>query len=205
MTEHEWVTSDDPIAMLEALQCHRRDDEEALLRLIQRYLLACCRRIWKLLPMEGSRRGVEVAERYLDGHATKEEFGIAEWNAEGAAFFIDHYENDFSFLKHDLAAREDDLRYAAEVKTRVEQMIREIEAIPVEELQSLVRPVPSDAPLSAFHLLESAAYFVDTAMNYPGIKPREGLLEQAPHFLYAPLLREIIRNPFGPGKPWETS
>src|SRR4051794_35865504 len=94
MTEAEWLASDDPIAMLEALRANGRGDEADLVRLTNRYLLTCCRAIWSLLPMEASRRGVEVSERYLEGRATRHELGIAEYQAEGAAFFLDPFEWD---------------------------------------------------------------------------------------------------------------
>ena len=34
---------------------------------------ACCRRVWDLIPPGPCRRAVEAAERYAEGHATKEE------------------------------------------------------------------------------------------------------------------------------------
>jgi hypothetical protein len=89
MTREEWLGSDDPLAMLNSLHADWQGDEAGLVRLTHRYLLACCRAIWTLLPMEASRKGVEVAERYIEGQATAEEFHLAEWQAEGAAFFLE--------------------------------------------------------------------------------------------------------------------
>ena len=43
MTEEEWLASDDPIAMLEALRDHWQGEEDELVSIIHRYLLACCR------------------------------------------------------------------------------------------------------------------------------------------------------------------
>lgn len=65
MTEKEWHPSDDVPAMLQALSSNWSGAETDLARLTHRYLLACGRSIWWLLPLEASRRGVEVAERFL--------------------------------------------------------------------------------------------------------------------------------------------
>jgi hypothetical protein len=54
MTDAEWLTSDEPIAMTEALQANWRGEGADLVRLIKRCLLSCCRAIWRLLPPEAS-------------------------------------------------------------------------------------------------------------------------------------------------------
>ena len=61
MTEHEWLASVDPSAMLEFL--HGRTSERKL------RLLACasCRLIWPSLIDPRSRAAVEAAEEYADG------------------------------------------------------------------------------------------------------------------------------------------
>jgi len=92
MTEKEWHPSDDVPAMLQALSSNWSGAETDLARLTHRYLLACCRSIWWLLPLEASRRGGEVAERFLDGFATRKELGQASYQAEGAAFYLETFE-----------------------------------------------------------------------------------------------------------------
>jgi hypothetical protein len=71
--------------MLQHLRASWRGERADLDRLLRRYYVACCRRIWKLLPMDESRRCVETVERHLVGDATDEDLRKAEWHAEGAA------------------------------------------------------------------------------------------------------------------------
>jgi hypothetical protein len=46
--------------------------------------------------------------------------------------------------------------------------------------------------------LADAAYFADSAMAYPGIKPRESVIQHHRKFLSAALLREIVGDSFRP-------
>jgi hypothetical protein len=73
--------------------------------------------------------------------------------------------------------------------------VKEVEAIPPEELHRQVRLTGDDAPVSPHGLLVSAAYFAHSAMAYPGLRPKESI-EKYRHFLSAPLLREVVGNPF---------
>ena len=177
MTEEEWLRSDDVVLMLRWFRQEWRGEEADLDRLLHRYCLACCRRIWRLLPQEESRAGIEVAERLVDGLATRDEFARAEWLAEGAAFTIDQDSEHES----------------------IASWCDEVSRIPPEEFDAMIQsPRPGD-DLSPRSLLEHAAYFVDTAMCYPGIGPKESI-ERYRLFLPAPLLREVVGNPFRYGK-----
>ncbi len=196
MTEQEWLTSDDVPAMLEALCTRWRGDQADIVRLTHRYLLACCRAVWRLLPLEASRRGVEVAERYIEGRATREEYGRAEYEAEGAAFFLNPYEH----LPEDdePTARETRLRYYADREARIGPLVKDVETIPPEVLGRMVRPASGDAADSPRQLLADTAYFADSAIAYPGIRPRESVIERHKRFLSAPILREVVGNLFHP-------
>src|SRR4051794_18490005 len=95
MTEAEWLACTDPYSMLEFLGDQAWDRKRRL------FAVACCRRIWHVIPHECARReqspepyyqALEAAERYADGRETKEEVGEHRlsagsfaWNAFGAA------------------------------------------------------------------------------------------------------------------------
>ncbi len=69
MTEHEWLTSTDPAAMLQLLSLSNPAFPALKLisdRKLRLFACACCRQVWHLLDAD-SRRAVEVAERYADG------------------------------------------------------------------------------------------------------------------------------------------
>jgi hypothetical protein len=80
MTEQEWVTSNDPHAMLEFLRT-RLNDRKARL-----FGCGFLRLIWQQLDdKEGSRQAVAVAEEFADGGATRKELRRARKVAEATA------------------------------------------------------------------------------------------------------------------------
>jgi hypothetical protein len=173
MSEKEWLRSDDVALMLRWFRQQWRGEENDLDRLLHRYCLACCRGIWRLLPRGDSRAGVEVAERFLEGLATRDEFDRAEYVAEGAAFMFD-FELD---------------------PESISRWCDEVSQIPPEELAAMIHtPLPGD-DLSPRGLLQHAAYFADIAMCYPTIAPKESI-ERFRLFLPASLLWEVVGNPF---------
>lgn len=179
MTEEEWLRSDDASLMLRWFRQEWSGEEADLDRLLYRYCLACCRRIWRLLPQEESRSGVEVAERFLNGLATRDELRRAEWLAEAAAFTFDQDSDPEAIAR----------------------WCDQVSRIPPEELAAMLSaPRPGDG-LSPRRLLEHAAFFADSAMCYPSIQPKESI-EKYRLLLPTPLLREIVGNPFrsSPGR-----
>src|SRR5262249_31437409 len=87
MTEREGLAGIDPQQMLHFLQ------GKANARKLRLFGVACCRRIWNLLPEPWSRRAVRVAERFADGRADVEQLKeagkkagwAAAWAGQGAA------------------------------------------------------------------------------------------------------------------------
>lgn len=95
MTEQEWLTSEDPQAMLRRLgepgsvsgsdpegRAYRRRITDRKLRL---FACAAARQVWHLLTDRRSRNAVEVAERFADGLATAEDMK----NAHADAYYDD--------------------------------------------------------------------------------------------------------------------
>ena len=78
MDEQQWLSSTDPSPMLSFL----RDSGHLSERKARLFAVACCRRIWHLLPEDGSRRAVAAAELFADGLTGPEELQAA---AEGAS------------------------------------------------------------------------------------------------------------------------
>jgi hypothetical protein len=161
MIEAEWNSCEDAGAMIDYVWRHfggstdysdllSGDDQrgdppnDALVglgRVLHRFYVASCRRIWKLLPHEASRRGVELAERFLAGEVSADEINTYNYHVEGAAFCIDYN-----------TAPEDIQRWVAEVR-----------ALPADELRSMLHLNQGDEDIEPRELLERAAYFVDYA------------------------------------------
>jgi hypothetical protein len=78
VTEAEWRSSTDPVAMLEHVRGRASD------RKLRLFAVACCRRIWHLLSDKRSRKAVVISEQYADGLVTEAELrkaGHAAWQA----------------------------------------------------------------------------------------------------------------------------
>jgi hypothetical protein len=173
MTQTEWLHSADAPAMLQALWEASGGDEATLVPMLHRCFVACCRRIWRLLPQEVSRHGIEVAERYLAGEATREHLKQVRWDVEGAAFNID---------------------YDCE-PTAIEQWVADVKAIPNDELAAMLNSPGVMPDIDARELLKRAAYFVDYATTYPHLTPKRRVPESYVAFLSADLLREQFGSP----------
>jgi hypothetical protein len=78
MSDTEWLASDSPMLMLQALQGRVSE------RKLRLFGVACCRRFWDQMWHERSRRMIELIERFADGRATAEEIERIEQEAEAA-------------------------------------------------------------------------------------------------------------------------
>jgi hypothetical protein len=96
MTENDWLACADPRRLLDYLEVyHKGARTKGGRRKLRLLACACCRRLWHLAEYDKGRRGVEVAERYADGLAGKEELRAARevdepgwdrlWSAAGYA------------------------------------------------------------------------------------------------------------------------
>jgi hypothetical protein len=77
MTEHDWLNSTDPQAMLGFL----RDSSKLSERKARLFACACVRRVWHLLRDHRSQRAVEAAEDHIDGRITAKQLVAARSRA----------------------------------------------------------------------------------------------------------------------------
>jgi hypothetical protein len=84
VTEAEWLSCTDPQKMLEHL------GDRASERKLRLFAVACCRKIWHLLPDQDCRKAVQIAEAFAEGKA-----GISLLRkVKGAGeFYYDHRED----------------------------------------------------------------------------------------------------------------
>ena len=195
MTEAEWLASDDACAMLEflwqqlkaarsgndlcgpnggdALEANAVGVEADSVRALHELYLASCRHIWRLLPQEASRRGIELAEQHLAGVVTAEEVSDYNWHTEAAAFCFEYDSEPESIA-----------RWVAEVR-----------ALPEPELQRMLHPPEIADQIDPRELLARAAYFADYAMIYPSIRPLGPPQRDHCLFLSAEVLRQYVGYP----------
>jgi hypothetical protein len=86
MTEQEWLQAAYPQAMLKFLvgKTKRRKRDKARSRKLRLFAVACCYRVWKWMPDERSRIGIETAEKYADDLVGEDELEIAREGTGGA-------------------------------------------------------------------------------------------------------------------------
>lgn len=174
MTPEEWDRGDDVAAMSRWFVEFGPGEHDERVRLIHRYLLACCRRLWPILPAGGDlRRSVETAERWLDGEATLEEVGEASWSAEAEYIFIVTEPDDPEVA-----------RWARAVARRA-----------AEEIDEVLDPVPPGLVPLPYRRLLSAAYLVHV-VGFPGNESRAWTSGRSRR-LPASLLRAVVGDPFG--------
>ena len=73
MTEEEWQTSRDPVAMLTHLHAAEHTSE----RKLHLFAVVCCRRMEHLFYDPRHMAAVDVLERFADGHTGQDELTAA--------------------------------------------------------------------------------------------------------------------------------
>ena len=143
-------------------------------RALHRYYLASCRAIWDLLPQEASRRGVELAEQFLEGAVSADDVSEYNWHVEGAAFCIDYNVDPEA----------------------IDRWIAEVRGLPESKLRSMLHPTEVAWEIEPRDLLMRAAYFADYAMIYPSLTPKGPPSDTYRPFLSAEMLRKFVGFPF---------
>ena len=71
MTEAEWLACEDPTPMLDFVRDSATD------RRVRLFGVACCRRIWTLMPNRQCKMAVDRAESYSEGQCTRDRLRAA--------------------------------------------------------------------------------------------------------------------------------
>jgi hypothetical protein len=145
MTEAEWLASTDPARMLSAL---RHDTSDRKLRL---FAVACCRRIWHLMPDEASRVAVETGERFADELASRNDLVAAIVGIESQTYREDVPYRAATAAWHSatVIARRDSARFAASHSAEADEAPAELVRAAIADLLRCVfgnpfRPVTLD-------------------------------------------------------------
>jgi hypothetical protein len=85
MTEAEWLAATDPVPMLRFFE---GKGSERQLRL---FAVACCQHVWPLLDHPPCLPAVDVAARYADGEAARDELAAARRTVDEAFSIKDSY------------------------------------------------------------------------------------------------------------------
>jgi hypothetical protein len=92
MNEEQWLNSTDPYALLYWLrQLGQPSDQKASPgkvshRKLRLFKCACCRRVWRLLTEDRSRKGIEAVEAVADGELSAESFEAASQGCRSAYY-----------------------------------------------------------------------------------------------------------------------
>ncbi|HYT88701.1 MAG TPA: hypothetical protein VEL76_08335 [Gemmataceae bacterium] len=95
LTEDRWLHADTLDEAAWMVRCLWRDMKRPSPRKGQLFVCACAREIWYLLTDERSRQGVEVAERYLEGLASRSEVEAVAEAAFEASRAAENYSMHF--------------------------------------------------------------------------------------------------------------
>jgi hypothetical protein len=178
MTESDWITATNPQEMLEFL----RNSGKASERKLRLFAVACCRRIWHLIPVREAKACLDVAERYAEGLAGAGEMGAA--------------------IRSSMQACLDRTRLQSEAG----RTWGPVEAAAINAVGRVHRTEGGGrgGTLRATAAALAAAEILNGRGGGdigPGLAERRESLQRAEHANQADLLRDIVGNPFGPASP----
>jgi hypothetical protein len=161
LDESKWLTCEDPTPMLVFLR------DKASERKLRLFAVACCRRIWSLIPDKPGREAVEQAERYADGVVSRQKLAKARQTCSPR-----------SYINRPLFERDNAWCAMLAVLGSVSNNVMELE----------VSAMAGAMAYAGFSLIDAP----ELSTTYP----QRQKLRAEEHRYQASLLREIFGNPF---------
>jgi hypothetical protein len=192
VTESDWDSCTDLQAMLSFL----RDSGRASDRKLRLFAVACCRRVWRLLPDPCGRAAVEASERDADGLADAGQLSQAYAGAQAAL-----RETEEAALRADTRAeayRAGARALALTAALRAARHTKAGEAAAGAVSAVLVAEVPSPLQdLNRPYDPRDIEWLVEEAQS-PAAAVAEGQLRGREQVAQCELLRCVVGNPFRP-------
>jgi hypothetical protein len=138
---------------------------------LYKFFLSSCRNIWSLLTQEESRKGIELAEGFIEGKVKWDSVSEYNWHVEGAAFCFEDPPD----------------------QERIDIWIKDVENHSSDLINKF--RIEGKEEISTQELLKQAAYFADHAMVYPSIQPKGLSKDKYNKFLCPNLLRQYVNYP----------
>lgn len=90
MNNEQWNSSNDAVEMLVALKEHSENEFLGRVNSLQRFYIKCCRKKLFLLSSPEFKNGLDVAEAYIRGRASRKDVSDQNWKTEGEVFGIEY-------------------------------------------------------------------------------------------------------------------
>jgi hypothetical protein len=164
MTRDQWLVCKNPDMMLAFARGNRDKISSRKLRL---FAALCCRQVWDLLT-ERSRHAVEVAERWAEGIAAREEIAEATNNARQAT-------HDVSLIWRDSSHASENARMAAAIAA-------------AHSVGTASKTANRSARLTAEHVVQ--------ALSWKGTRGLSDGKTGPARTVVCDLFRHIVGNPF---------
>jgi hypothetical protein len=138
---------------------------------LYKFFLSSCRNIWPLLTQEEIRKGIELAEGFIEGKVKWDSVSEYNWHVEGAAFCFEDPPD----------------------QERIDIWIKDLESNSSDLINKFRNEGKEE--ICTQELLKQAAYFADHAMAYPSIQPKGLSNDEYNKFLCPNLLRKYVNYP----------